>query len=116
MNILSTQYGPIEDSQQISKILLLMNHPLATDHVRAHMFFNPFYEPMTDCSHFTEEHTEARRGWVTCPRSLNLKEADPGFELNLWFCFIFLFFMTPHTASFWVVRLDSLMKESPGVT
>lgn len=65
---------------------------------RAHMFlFNLFYEPMTECSRLTEEQTEAQRGWVTCSRSLNLKEADPGFELNLWFCFIFLFFYDiPH--------------------
>lgn len=37
----------------------------------------------TDCSHFTEEQTEAWREWVTCLRSPNLKEADPGFALNL---------------------------------
>lgn len=77
MNILSTQYGPMWDSRGISKILLVVSHSLASTASWARVcLFNHLHDPMTKRQ--TIPILQTHRS-VTCSRSLNFKEADPGF-------------------------------------
>lgn len=62
---------------------------------------------LTDHFCFTEEFTEALKASVTCSRSLNIKEANPGFELVSQNLCGFLFLkLILHNVPFGVIRLD----------